>query len=47
MKQSKHVVAGLLGVILLLLGYSVLTTVRANNLEKLLRRLNSSHLELN
>jgi hypothetical protein len=33
MKQSKHVVIGLLGVILLLLGYSVLMTVRANNLE--------------
>jgi hypothetical protein len=46
MKQAKRVVAGLLGVILLLLGYSALTTVRANNLEKRLKRLESSHLEL-
>ena len=46
MKQSKQVVVGLLSLILLLLGYSVFTTARANNLEKRLKRLESSDLEL-
>ena len=46
MKQSKQVVVGMLGLILLFLGYSVFTTLRANDLEKRLKRLESSHLEL-
>ncbi len=46
MKQSKRVVAGLLGLSLPLLGYSVFTAVRANSLENRLQRLESSHWEL-
>jgi hypothetical protein len=45
-KLFMHVVAGLFGVILLLLGYSVLTTVRANNQEGRLKRQVSSHVAL-
>jgi hypothetical protein len=46
MKTSKQVVVGLVALVLVLLGYSVLTTVRVNNLEERLKRLESSHLEL-
>jgi hypothetical protein len=46
MKQSKQVLLTLVGLLLVLLGYSVLTTVRANNLQKRLKRLESSYLEL-
>ena len=46
MKQSKQVVVGVVALILVLLGYGVFTTVHANNLEKRLKRLESSHLEL-
>ncbi len=46
MKQSKQVVVGMLGLLLVFLGYSVFTTVRANNLERRLKRLESSNAEL-
>jgi hypothetical protein len=46
MKQSKQVVVGMVGLILLLLGYSAFITVRANDQEKRLKRLESSYLEL-
>jgi hypothetical protein len=36
----------LVGLILVLLGYGVFTTVHVNNLEKRLKLLESSHLEL-
>jgi hypothetical protein len=34
MKESKQIVVGLLGLVLLLLGYCVFITVRASNIEK-------------
>jgi hypothetical protein len=46
MKQSKKIVVGVAVLILVLLGYGVFITVHANNLEKRLKRLESSHLEL-
>jgi hypothetical protein len=46
MKGSKQVVSGLLGLILLLLAYGVLITVRASSLEKRLNRLEASYQEL-
>jgi hypothetical protein len=44
MKKSKQIVVGLLGLVLLLLGYCIFITVRASNIEK---RLNQELQALN
>ena len=46
MNASKLTIIGLLGLSLLLLGYGVVTVVRARNLEKRLDRLEASYQEL-
>ena len=43
MKASKQTIVGLLGLILLLLGCCVVTTIRASSLEKRLHRLEASY----
>jgi hypothetical protein len=46
MKESKQLVKGLLGLVLLLLGYGVLITVRVVSVQERLNRLEASHQDM-